>query len=194
MSIREAILDEGVQAVAQGGEAALRVHDVARRVGCSVSALYVHFGSREGLAEAAIIEYVRRLTDASAEALVTQLNRAGSVTAVKRALSAHVNELCGDMQQPVHLARAELLAAARTRPQVREALVQFESARHSQMREALVSARQRGVVRNDVDLDAVVALLRASSLAQALVTSDGTGATSQWAKVLVRSLEAVVLP
>jgi AcrR family transcriptional regulator len=194
MSIRQAILDEAVEAVSRGGEAALRVHDVARRVGCSVSALYVHFGSREGLAEAALVEHLRRHTEGRAEALAAQLHRAGSVTAVKRALSAHVNELCGDDQQSVHLARAELVAAARTRPSVREALVQFEASRHAQMREALIAARQRGVVRADVDVDAVAALLRSSSLAHALVLTDGMVSPTPWAKVLTRSLEAVILP
>lgn len=194
MSIRQAILDEAVLTVSRGGESALRVHDVARHVGCSVSALYVHFGSREGLAEAALIEHVRRQGDGQVEKLAAQLRRATTVTAVKRALSAHVAELCGEDGHPVHLARAELLAAARTRPSVREALVALEAPRHEQIREALTAARQRGVVRADLDVDAVAALLRSASLAHALVLSDGTASGPPWAKVITRALEAVTLP
>lgn len=194
MGVREAILDEAVAAVAQGGEASLRVHDVARAVGCSVSALYVHFGSREGLAESALIERFRRESLQPTDTLSEHLQRAKSVTAVKRALSAHVAQLCGAEHASVHLARAELVAAARTRPTVRQALVEAEARRHELLRDALVGARERGVVRADLDVDAVATLLRSSSLAHALVLSDGSQPGAAWPKVVAKALEAVMLP
>lgn len=192
MTIREAILDEAVRAVAQGGEASLRVHDIARAVGCSVSALYVHFGSREGLAEAALIERFRRLTSQVSESFTEHLQRAKSPTALKRAITIHVNELCAPEHAPVHLARAELVAAARTRPTVQAALSEAEQRRHAALRDALGGARDRGLVRRDLDLDAAAALLRSQSLSQALVMSDGSGHGDHWPKVLSRSIEGLL--
>jgi AcrR family transcriptional regulator len=194
MSIRDAILDAAVQSLAQGGEASLRVHDIARAVGCSVSALYVHFGSREGLAEAALIERFRRVTSEVNESFTEQLLRAKSATAVKRAITIHVSELCAPEHAPVHLARAELVAAARTRPAVQAALSEAEQQRHAALRDALAQARDKGLVRRDLDLDAVAALLRSHSLSQALLMSDGNGHGHTWPKVLSRSIEGLLAP
>ena len=193
VSIRQAILDQAIDALTRGGESALRVHDVARSVGCSVSALYVHFGSREGLAEAALVERFRRLNDDYGHTLTEALHRAKSVTAVRRALSAHVAELCAPEHAPVHLARAEVVAAARTRPAVRQALVDVESQHHSALRDALVGARQRQLVRSDLDPDAIATLLRSSSMAHALALSDGSPAGIPWIVVLTKVLESAVL-
>lgn len=194
MAIREAILDKAVEAVAEGGERSLRVHDIARDVGCSVSALYVHFGSREGLAEAALIEHYRRRAAAATEPLVMQMRRASSATAVKRALSAHVKALCGADQTEVHLARTELVAAAHRRDTVREALSELEQARQSQFVEALQAARDRGVLRPGLDLDAAATLLRTGSMSQAMVNANGNGCTTAWPQTLQRALEGALLP
>ena len=194
MSTRQAILDEAVDALTRGGDSALRVHDVARTVGCSVSALYVHFGSREGLAEVALVERFRRLNDECGDMLTEALHRAKSVTAVRRALSAHVAELCAPEQAPVHLARAEVVAAARTRPTVRQALVDIESQRHNALRDALLGTRQRQLVRGDLDPDAVATLVRSSSMAHAMALSDGSPVGTPWRTVLTKVLESAVLP
>lgn len=192
MSIREAILDEAVLSLARGGEASLRVHDIARSAGCSVSALYVHFGSREGLTEAALIERFRRLTTQVGGSFIEQLQRAKSPTALKRAITIHVAELCAPEHAPVHLARAELVAAARTRPAVQAVLSETELERHTALRDALGGVRDRGLVRRDLNLDAVAALLRSHSMSQALFMSDGNGAGDSWPKVLSRSIEGLL--
>lgn len=192
MGIREAILHEAVEALAEGGEASLRVHDIARKVGCSVSALYVHYGSREGLAEAALIERYRREASGG-DHFVEQLHTAKSVSAVKKAISAHVQQLCSEAQAPVHLARAELLVAARTRPSAREALTESEQVRQRALVEALRAVRERGLVRRDVDPEATATLLRSWSLSQALVYTEGTSAETRWARVLHRTLESLLL-
>lgn len=192
MGIRESILDEAVEAVAGGGEASLRVHDIARKVGCSVSALYVHYGSREGLAEAALIERYRRQAH-DGDTLAEQLHHAKSVSAVKKAISAHVQRLCSDTHAPVHLARAELLVAARTRPAARAALTESEQVRQRALVEAIRAVRERGLVRRDVDLEATATLVRSWSMSQALVHTEGRGADTRWAKVLSRTLEGLLL-
>lgn len=192
MSIREAILEEAVLSLARGGEASLRVHDIARSAGCSVSALYVHFGSRDGLAEAALIERFRQVTAEVGGSFIQQLQRAKSPTALKRAITIHVNELCAPEHAAVHLARAELVAAARTRPAVRAALVEAEQARHTALRDALSEVRDRGLVRRDVDVDAVAALLRSHSMSQALFMSDGNDHAAAWPKVLSQSIEGML--
>lgn len=193
MAIREAILDRAVEAIAEGGERALRVHDVAREVGCSVSALYVHFGSREGLADAALIEHYRRRAASATEPLVTQLRRATSVIAVKRALSAHIRALCSSDQVMVHLARTELVAAAHRRATVREALTELEQWRHAQFVEALQTVRDRGVLRPELDIEAAATLLRTGSLGQALVNADGANGAAAWPATLKVALEHVLL-
>jgi AcrR family transcriptional regulator len=194
MGVRESILDHAVAAVASGGESSLRVHDIARQVGCSVSALYVHFGSREGLAEAALIENCRREVSRIDEPLVTDLPRATSVSAVKRAISTHVRALCSPEQVSIHQARTELVAAAHRRPTAREALVEIEQQRHVGLVAAFREARARGVVRRDVDPDGAATLVRSGSLSVAMVTAHGEGLSGSWPKVLQRSLEGLLLP
>jgi AcrR family transcriptional regulator len=192
MALHEAILERAVEAVSGGGERSLRVHDIARDVGCSVSALYVHFGSREGLAEAALVEHYRRQAASVSEPLVHHLRRATSVSGVKRAISAHVQALCSSDHIAVHLARTELVAAAHRRPTVRDALAALEQWRHAQFVEALNLARERGVLRSELDVEATATLLRTGSLSQALVNTE-TQNHRAWSRLLQRALEGVLV-
>ena len=52
-SIRQRILELAVSAIDEGGEAAVRVNDLAAEAGVTIPTLYRHFGSRDGLVEAA---------------------------------------------------------------------------------------------------------------------------------------------
>ena len=59
---RTKILDFAVAAIDAGGEAVLRVHEIAAQAGISVPVIYHYFGNRDGLVIAAQLERYTRQT------------------------------------------------------------------------------------------------------------------------------------
>ena len=57
---RAAILAAATDVMHEGGEAAVRVSDVAARAGVTTGAIYSHFGSRDMLIASAEVDYLRR--------------------------------------------------------------------------------------------------------------------------------------
>ena len=83
MNIRERILELAVEAIDAGGEEAIRVNDIAAEAGVTVPTLYRHFGSRDGLVEAAQTYRFRKTQFVDSSVLAASLakckNRVGRI-------------------------------------------------------------------------------------------------------------------
>jgi AcrR family transcriptional regulator len=72
------LLEVAIEMVEAGGEAALRVDEVARRAGFTKPVVYTHFGDREGLVIAVQAERYTRSLQYGLSGLVEQANRCRS--------------------------------------------------------------------------------------------------------------------
>jgi AcrR family transcriptional regulator len=75
---RRSLLEVAIEMVEEGGEAALRVDEVARRAGFTKPVVYTHFGDRDGLVIAVQTERYTRSLQYGLTGLVEQANRCRS--------------------------------------------------------------------------------------------------------------------
>lgn len=192
MSLREKILEEAIAAVDRNGPDGLRVHEIARRVDCSVSALYVHFGSREGLVETAMLERVRRLDGTSLEALADRLDRCKSSRSARTVIGDYVSMVASPEQLPAVFARTELVARSRLRGDGGESTSTPDDPAQQRLVQSIRAAQDRGVIRSDIDPDCAARLLRSLPLLQAVAASEGAQSDRNWHRTVMSAFDAVL--
>lgn len=128
------------------GGAETSLEGIARRAGVGIGTLYRHFPSRQALLEAVYVEEVQRLAASASElaplgpweALATWLERVVEYMATKHALASELLDNVSPGAPLFTSCRASLYAAGGP---------------------LLERAQQAGVVRSDVDLSDVIALV-----------------------------------
>ena len=140
----------------QGGEAAVRVNDIATDCEVSITSLYHFFGSRDGLIEAVqaarYADYSTRDVDDFAAAAAHCRSSEDFKTLVINTL----NILFADPQraQLRHL-RVEILGSAAHRPALALQLGKSQMGYNKRMGQVLHSAQAQGWLRPDIDVEVV---------------------------------------
>lgn len=186
----KAVLDATIQMLEDGGEAAVRLDEVLRVSGISRGSLYHHFGSREGLIEAArLAQFTRSVTED-----ITVLRRAILESPSKDDLRKRlrlITEAVGSIDRKhQRLFRISILASAYGRPTLERALGEEQKLVTDQISGLVVESQERGWVRSDVDARAVASFIQAYSLGRVLVDID-TDRTSDenWFEVVSIAIE-----
>jgi AcrR family transcriptional regulator len=149
-------LDLAVEKIEAGGEAAIRVNQLAAEAGVTPPVLYYHFGSREGLVIAAQVErYTHRpFTDiVRIERAVDQCTssddlRLTLVTTWRRSLKERSQS---------RWVRTNAFGSAYARPELEAALAAAQDAVVAELVRILEPCRSRGWLRPGIDLVSTVA-------------------------------------
>lgn len=156
---REQILEEAITAIEDGGEASVRVAVIAANVGVAVTAIYHHFGSRDGLVESALAErYLRSVlnlqprTREYLEAVKTQEE-------FEAGLEVLVRELADPVRYAQRMIRVQVVAGSAGRPGLIEKLREMQMLALQQQVEIYRIAQDKGFVSKSVDLEAFASLL-----------------------------------
>ena len=154
--VADKILDLAVAAIDGGGEAAIRVNDIAAEAGVTPPALYYHFGSRDGLVVAAqVARYTRRTFEdiarigkaveacTSRDELCTTLTITWTRSLARRSANRWV--------------RTSALGSAYARPELEAAIAKAQDEIVSHLCRILEPCRERGWLRPGIDLVSTVA-------------------------------------
>lgn len=159
LSTRDAILEQAIMAIEEGGEASVRVAVIAVNVGVAVTAIYHHFGSRDGLVESALAERylrsVRNLDPRTREFL----NSINSKEEFEAGLELLVRELAAPARYAQRMIRVQVVAGAAGRPGLLEKLREMQMMAVRQQAEIYKIAQDKGVVSKDLDLEAFASML-----------------------------------
>jgi AcrR family transcriptional regulator len=144
-------------------DADFRVDEIIAEVGVSASSVYHLFGSREGLMEAAWLDWARQNASEDVWAIQTVLENATSpehavdeiIRVVLMAQSARRTER--------RFQRLTVLAAAVRRPGLREEIGRLETETNHRYQHVLDDAKSRGLLRPDLDTRLIPVLVRALS-------------------------------
>jgi AcrR family transcriptional regulator len=161
VSTRDEILAAAVTEVRERDESAFRVTIVAKSAGCATSVLYHYFGSREGLIDAALVQIVIEESAGVRESLQLASVAAESSTDVIEMLVSYVQFAHSPDRRGDRSLQARLLGAAQTRPAVRTAYQQYGKLVMQANRLLLSTLADKGLIRSDLNLDAVALTLRA---------------------------------
>ena len=176
-----------------GGEAAIRVNDIANEAGVTVPTLYRHFGSRDGLVEAAQTQRFRetQFVDSSvfAAALAKCKNQEDLRKAIRKELLTHFDEDRWDLRQ----VRLNALGAGYARPELSASLALAQKQGAMGITEMLLPFQKKGWIRKDLDLLATVYWFMGQILGRVLIEmGDNPVSQKKWNDVSIEGIMAVI--
>lgn len=149
---RERILDLAVAALDAGGEASIRVNDIARDASVAITSLYHYFGNREGLVAAAQIARYRRITVQEFAAVQDQVDKCTSRGEFRTLMEGWIRRfLASDLNAQSRAIRVQTYGAAVNRVDIAAMLAEDQEQQGQRMFEFLEPLKLRGWIKPDVD-------------------------------------------
>ena len=191
--VRERILELAVEAIDAGGEEAIRVNDIAAEAGVTVPTLYRHFGSRDGLVEAAQTYRFRKTQFVDSSVLAASLakckNRDDLRKALRKELLSHFDTDRWELRQ----VRLNALGSGYARPELSASLALAQKQGAMGIVEMLQPFQQKGWIRKDIDLAATVYWFMGQILGRVLIEmGDNPVSQKKWNDVSLEGIMAVI--
>ena len=159
------LLDCAIAAIEEGGEAGLRVQEVAREAGLSVSAIYHRFGSRQGLVEAAqerrFISTWSDIVRRDLTGLEMIITTAKDQDQLRSMLSKMGDNVAGAERAPGRVKRMTIIGSAVTQPGLRQIIADFYRDYGAAVANLHHKAMHEGLFRADFNPELVGAWLHA---------------------------------
>ena len=192
-SIRQRILDLAVAAIDDGGEAAVRVNDLAAEAGVTVPTLYRHFGSRDGLVEAAQTHRFRTTQFIDSSVLASSLAKCKSQDDLRKALRKELLTHFDTDRWELRQVRLNALGAGYARPELAASLALAQKQGAMGITEMLLPFQKMGWIRKDIDLAATVYWFMGQILGRVLIEmGDNPVSQKKWNDVSIEGIMAVI--
>lgn len=150
-AVRQRLLDLAMEAIERGGEAAVRVADIARNAETGITSIYHHFGSREGLVEAAQVERIAGSYRELYEQFRRGFERCRDRDDFRALLLGSVRQYGSPEQAGMRFARGHAVGGAFGRPRLARRVGEFLDWIDASRGEILAEAQARGWMRADID-------------------------------------------
>lgn len=195
----DAVIEETIRVIETEGEVAVRIANISAATGVSYGAIYHHFQDRDGLIRAAQFARLRSqprlFTSPLADAFDQIEQGSGDVAALIESIRQIARAIVDPERQQVRLARISVLAAAQSRPELHEAVVDLERRIMVEVRDLVARAQHLGVVSSDLDPLAVATYLEAVAFGVVLQAFFGEVPDAEaLADVVFRSFASLVQP
>jgi AcrR family transcriptional regulator len=164
----ETLLEVTVRLLEQHGEAGLRLEDVLAEAGASPSSLYHHYGSRDGLVEAARTAMFTRFAATDIALLRQAVESVNTGPELLQVLLAVNQETQSMARAESRRRRIAVLGSAADRPALWEALGREQARLTAAVADVIADAQERGLVRRDVDPVAAATFIQAYTIGRVL--------------------------
>ena len=158
----KAVIDEVISRLWCGDESMIRIPEICDATGVNYGSVYHHFGSREGVIDAAYNQLFSELVQRD----IDELSHVSTESADFDEFLVRVEPLiamlsAGEDRRRSRAMRARIVAAALTRPELGELIGVTESRLTAQLRDVLVMGQDRGFVRKDVSAWSLAVMVQA---------------------------------
>ena len=192
-SIRQRILELAVFAIDEGGEAAVRVNDLAAEAGVTVPTLYRHFGSRDGLVESAQTYRFRKTQFIDGSVFAASLAKCKSQDELRKALRRELLTHFDVDRWELRQVRLNALGAGYARPELAASLALAQKQGAMGIAEMLLPFQKKGWIRKDIDLPATVYWFMGQILGRVLIEmGDNPVSQKKWNDVSLEGIMAVI--
>lgn len=192
-SIRQRILELAISAIDEGGEAAVRVNDLATEAGVTIPTLYRHFGSRDGLVEAAQTYRFRKTQFVDGSVLAASLAKCKNQDEFRKALRKELLTHFDTDRWELRQVRLNALGAGYARPELAASLALAQKQGAMGIAEMLLPFQKKGWIRKDIDLPATVYWFMGQILGRVLIEmGDNPVSQKKWNDVSLEGIMAVI--
>jgi AcrR family transcriptional regulator len=183
--LRSKILELAIAVIDEQGEQAIRTNKLAIDAGTTPPTLYHYFNNREGLVEEAQVERFVRSISIDIELLVDHLKKAKT----KEDLLGGINDLFKRRDSAertiLRSRRMNAVGATFARPSLANRIAEAHNELCTRAALALAPFQRQGIIRQDIDLRAVVARYNGAVLGKALAGLPGSDIDQeQWERTM----------
>jgi AcrR family transcriptional regulator len=191
----EALINATIDELREHGPSGLRQDRVLAASGIAQGSLYHHFGSRDGLIDAAYATVFTRATERVVERVRSALEQSSNIDDLTARLIEIVEYLIGEDHDEARRDAVSVLAAATTRPSL-AALVDAEQRRITGDVADIIAELQRfGIVSAQLDPSSVATFIQAFSLGQIVITIDNASPEfATWRATVFAALSGFAVP
>ena len=191
--VRSSILEIAVALLDELGEAGIRTSQIADLAGVSVPALYHHFGNREGLIEEAQAERFIRALRFDAVTFRDAIKACSTREDLETALHDLFTSRDSDERTLERWKRLNALGATYARPDLAHRITRVHNELVTEIALAMLPLQRMGVVRQDIDLRAVVSWYNGAVLGKNLAQIPGSDIdVTQWERTMNEAIFAVL--
>jgi len=145
------MIELAMEAIDRGGEVAVRVAEIAKRSGTAITSIYHHFGSRDGLVEAAQTERIVRSYREGLERFRRGFGTCRSRADFRDLLMGEIRDRNSPGRARIRLARVHGVGAVLGRPRLAKRVGEFLDRIDQDLADLLADAQRRGWIRAEVD-------------------------------------------
>lgn len=184
-NLREKILELAIKVIDDSGEQAIRTNALAIEAGTTPPTLYHYFHSREGLIEEAQVERFVRSISVDIDILVTQLKKAKTKDELLRDIGQLFARRDSAERALLRWRRVNAVGATFARPSLARRIAEAHNELITRAALALTPFQRQGIIRQDIDLRAVVAWYNGAVMSKALVSLPGSDVDEeQWERTM----------
>ena len=160
--VMKAVIDEVVSRLWNGDESLIRIPEICDATGVNYGSVYHHFGSREGVIDAAYNQLFSELVQRDIDELSNVSEQSADIDEFLIRIQPLIGLLsAGEDRQRSRAMRARIVAAALTRPELAALIGATESRLTAELRDVMSMGQNRGFVRKDVSAWSLAVLIQA---------------------------------
>lgn len=154
-SSKEMILALAITQIDRGGEASIRVKQIAEDAGTSVTSIYHFYGSREGLIEAAQIARFEGGYEGTRAKFLAAAQTVEKREDFTQFLEAQVREIFTATHRMNRRRRMNVAGSAIARPDLLSAINDVQRRWYAELVDGLRTAKERGLIGKDADVESI---------------------------------------
>ena len=182
---RKTILELAIGVIDELGEQAIRTNHLAAEAGTTPPTLYHYFGSREGLIEEAQAERFFRSLQADVGSFVMQLGAVNDGEGLRAAIGELFLRRDSRDRDVVRWKRMNALGSAFARASLERRIAAVHNEVVARIALALRPFQEQGLIRQDIDLRAVIAWYNGAVLGKALTMLEGSDIdAAEWQRTM----------
>jgi AcrR family transcriptional regulator len=174
----QAVLDAVAERLMAGDELLIRIPEICEATGVNYGSVYHHFGSREGVIDAAYSMIFSRLVEEDLRTFRQVNESVETLDEYIRVMQPIVTKLSSGPDRKARRAmRIRIVAAASTRPRLKELIGESQSRLTADLARLTAFAQQKGWLRDDLSPRALAVLFQILIFGRALddVSADPIG-------------------
>ena len=165
----QAVLDEVALRLRTTDESLIRIPDICEATGVNYGSVYHHFGSREGVIDAAYDFMFTKFMEEDIESLRHLVSTATSRTQLVQGALAYFDTIHDAPERRDQRAmRWRIVAAALTRPALRDLIGASQTRITSELTSIVSQGQEGGLIRRDLTARSIAVLLLASLIGRVL--------------------------
>ncbi len=191
-----AVIDAVIERLWQGDETEIRIPDICQATGVNYGSVYHHFGSREGVIDAAYDQLFRDLVSQDLARIEAVSGRAQNAAEYFELVRPLVDVLSGGEERRRRRAmRVRIISASLTRPHLAELIGETQAEFMAELTDLVRLGQRNGFLRPDVDAGGLATVLQATLFGRVIddVSADPVEQAT-WEATVGTLLMAVINP